>query len=265
MNLALSDTLYLALGCYALGTLAALLSLFVRDKRLQHAGLILMIAGFVAHTIWIGTICAATGHPPITNLPETVSFVAWVVFAIELALWIRYRVYAAAFFVYPLVLLLLTVSAVVGEKFRVLDPGLRSNVFTTHLLLSTVGVAGLLIGLAFGLLALLQDRALKRKTRGRLWEWIPSLDVCKTLSYRALAIGFSIYTLGLLAGVLWSWRTNAGFMDLRVKQIAAVTAWVLFAMLLQSYVSNTYRSKRTLFISAGALIAILVAMMGIRL
>ena len=263
MNLALSDTLYLALGCYALGTLAALLSLFVREKRLQHTGLILMIAGFVAHTVWIGTICAATGHPPITNLPESLSFVAWLVFAIELALWIRYRVYAASFFVYPLVLLMLTVSAVIGEQFKVLDPGLRSNLFTTHLLLSTVGVAGLLIGLAFGLLALLQDRALKRKTRGPLWDWIPSLDVCKTLSYRALAIGFSIYTLGLIAGVLWSYRTHAGFMDLRVKQIGAVTAWVLFAVLLQSYVNNTYRRKRMLFVSAGAFVAILVAMLGI--
>jgi ABC-type uncharacterized transport system permease subunit len=263
MNLTLADTLYLALGCYALGTLAALVSLFARGKRLQHTGLVLMIAGWVAHTVWIGTICAATGHPPITNLPETLSFVAWVVFGVELALWIRYRVYAAVFFVYPLVLLLLTVSAVVGERFKVLDPELRSNVFTAHLLFSTVGVAGLLIGLAFSLLALLQDRALKNKTRGRLWEWIPSLDVCKKLSYRALAIGFSIYTLGLLAGVIWSYRTSAGFMDLRVKQIGAVTAWLLFAALLQSYVSNTYRRKRTLLISAGAFVAILVAMLGI--
>jgi ABC-type uncharacterized transport system permease subunit len=265
MNFSLADTLYLALGCYALGTLAALFTLFAREKRLQRTGLVLMIAGFVAHTVWIGTICAATGHPPITNLPEAVSFVAWVVFAIELALWIRYRVYAAVFFVYPLVLLLLTVSAVVGEKFKVLDPDLRSNVFIAHLLFSTVGVAGLLIGLAFSLLALMQDRALKNKTRGRLWEWIPSLDVCKTLSYRALAVGFSIYTLGLLAGVLWSYRTSAGFMDLRVKQIGAVTAWIFFAALLQSYVSDTYRRRRTLFISAGAFVAILVAMLGIRL
>lgn len=263
MNLTLADTLDLALACYALGTLAALVSLFARENRLQRTGLVLMIAGFVAHTVWIGTICAATGHPPITNLPEALSFVAWVVFGVELALWIRYRVYAAVFFVYPLVLLLLTVSAVVGEKFQVLDPELRSNVFTAHLLFSTVGVAGLLIGLAFSLLALMQDRALKNKTRGRLWEWIPSLDVCKTLSYRALAIGFSIYTLGLLAGVVWSYRTSAGFMDLRVKQIGAVTAWLLFAALLQSYVSNTYRRKRTLVISVGAFVAILVAMLGI--
>lgn len=256
--------LYLALGFYALGTLVAFSSLFSRDKRIQYAGLALMIAGFVAHTVWIGTICAATGHPPITNLAEVLSFVAWTAFVVELALWIRYRVYAAAFFVYPLVLLLLMVSAVTGENFQVLDPELRSNVFTAHLLLTTLGVAGLMIGLAFGLLAMLQDRALKSKTRGRLWDWIPSLDVCKNVSYRALAIGFSIYTLGLLAGVLWSYRTTAGFMDLRVKQIGAVTAWVLFGVILQSYVDNTYRRKRTLFISACAFVAIVVAMLGIR-
>lgn len=263
MTFAPTDTLYVALGCYALGTLAALLSLFIRVKKLQHTGLILMIGGFAAHTFWIGTICTRTGHPPITNLPEAASFVAWLVFAVELALWIRYRVYAASFFVYPLVLLLLTISAVVGENFTVLDPQLRSNVFTAHLLFTTIGVAGLFIGLAFGLLALLQDRALKRKTRGRLWEWIPSLDVCRSVSYRAMAIGFSVYTLGLLAGVLWSYRTTAGLMELRVKQIGAVTAWVLFGILLNSYISNTYRQKRMILVSAGAFVAIIVAILGI--
>jgi ABC-type uncharacterized transport system permease subunit len=264
MRFAPTDTLYVALACYALGTIAALASLFTRLKRLQYTGLVFMIGGFAAHTMWIGTICAHTGHPPLTNLAEAASFVAWTVFAVELGLWIRYRVYAASFFVYPVVLLLLTLAAVVGESFRVLDPELRSNVFTAHLLLSTVGTAGLLIGLAFGLLALLQDRALKRKTRGRLWDRIPSLDVCSMVSYRALAIGFSIYTIGILAGVLWSVRTNVGLMDLRAKQLGAVIAWVLFGALLHSYVNNTYRRKRTLLISAGAFIAICIALLGIR-
>ena len=76
-----------------------------------------MIAGFVAHTFWIGTICVRTHHPPLTNLPEAAAFIAWTVFRVELALFIRYRVHAASFFVYPLVLMLLTVSAVVSEPF----------------------------------------------------------------------------------------------------------------------------------------------------
>jgi len=255
--------LYLALAFYAAGTLVALVSLFARERRLQHTGLALMIAGWVSHTIWIGTICARTGHPPLTNLPEAASFVAWTVFLAELVLFIRYRIHAAAFFVYPLVLMLLTVSAVVHEPFAQMDPALRSGLFTAHVLLSTVGVAALLVGLAFTTLAYVQDRSLKSKQRGPLWEWIPSLNVCRTLGYRTLAVGFAIYTLGILTGILWSYRTTSELMDFRVKQIGGVVAWILFGILLQSYINGAYRGKRTVVISACAFVAIVVAILGI--
>ena len=256
-------TLYLALGLYAAGTIAALTSLFLQGKRLQQTGLGLMVAGFLSHTWWIGSICVRTGHSPLTNLPEIAAFISWTVFAVELALFIRYRVYAASFFVYPLVLMLLTVTAIVREPFVTGDPVFRSRILTTHILFTTLGMAGLLISLAFASLSLMQDRALKQKTRGRLWNWIPSLNVCKVVSYRALAIGFSVYTMGLLAGVLWSYRTTAGPMEPRIKQIGAVVAWVLFATLLQSYISGAYRTRKTVLISAGAFVAIVVAMLGI--
>lgn len=263
MTIAPNTSLYIALVFYGVGTLAALLSLFTRQKLMQDAGLASMIAGFVSHTVWIGTICTITGHPPLTNLAEAASFVAWVVFAIELALFIRYRVHAASFFVYPLVLILLTISAVAHEPFAKITPEQQSKLFTAHILSTTLGVAGLLIGLAFWYLAYAQDRALKEKTRGRLWEWIPSLNVCRVVSYRALAIGFSVYTIGIVTGVLWSYRTNVGLMELRTKQIGAVVAWVLFAVLLQSYISGVFRGKRTVLISACAFIAILIAILGI--
>ncbi len=256
-------TLYVALAFYTAGTTIALASLFTRAKQMQHIGLSLMIGGWVSHTMWIGTICARTGHPPLTNLPEAASFVSWTVFAAELVLFFRYRVHAASFFVYPLVLMLLTISAVVREPFAQMDPALRSSLFTAHILLSTVGVAALLVGLAFTTLSFVQDRSLKSKHRGALWDWIPSLNVCRTLSYRTLAVGFSIYTLGILAGILWSYRTTAGLIDLRVKQIGAIVAWILFAILLQSYISGTYRGRRTVVISACAFVAIVIAMLGI--
>lgn len=263
MTFQATDTLYVALALYALGTLMALASLFIHDKRPQQVALIVMIGGFVAHTIWIGTICTRTGHPPLTNLPEAASFLAWTIFLVELVLYVRYRVYAAAFFVYPLVLLLLTVAAVVGEPFAELDPALRSTLFTAHALLTTLGIAGLMIGLSFTVLAYLQDRALKSKNRGATWEWIPSLNVCKVVSYRALAVGFTVYTLGLLAGVLWSYRTIGGLMELRLKQVGAVVAWMLFALLLQSYISGVFRGRRTLYISGAAFVAIIAAILGI--
>jgi len=52
-------------------------------------------------------------------------------------------------------------------------------------------------------------------------------------------------------------------MDLRVKQIGAVVAWVLFAVVLQAYVNDTYRTRRTAIIGACAFVAIMVAILGI--
>ena len=78
--------LYLALALYALGTLIVLGSLVFRAHGWQRAATILMSVGFVSHTIWIGTICSKTGHPPITNLPETTSFIAWTILLVKLVL-----------------------------------------------------------------------------------------------------------------------------------------------------------------------------------
>lgn len=264
MTVSPNVTLYIALALYAIGTLHALASLFRPAPALQRAGLVAMIAGFVSHTVWIGTICTITGHPPLTNLAEAAGFLSWTVFLVELILFVRYRVHAASFFVYPLVLILLTISAVVREPFQKVTPLMRSRIFTAHILLTTLGIAGLLIGLAFMMLATMQDRSLRSKTRGRLWEWIPSLNVCKLVSYRSLAIGFSVYTLGIIAGVLWSYRINAGPIELRIKQVGAVVAWVLFAVLLQSTMSGVFRGRKTVLVSAGALIAIVVAILGIQ-
>src|ERR1044071_8212201 len=108
-------TLYAALGLYAAGTLLALASLF--GRRLQTPALVLMLAGFVSHTVWIGTICVRTHHPPLTNLPETAAFLSWTIFVVELVLLFKSRVPAASFFVYPLVLMLLPAAAVVQEPF----------------------------------------------------------------------------------------------------------------------------------------------------
>lgn len=255
--------LSIALACYGVGTGIAFVSLFSGQKRTQHMASVVMMAGFVAHTFFIGTICVRTGHPPLTNLPEAAAFISWTILLVELALYIRYHVYAATFFVYPLAFLLLLTTAVVGEPFALLDPSLRSSLFTAHLLLTSVGVAGLFIGLAFTLLAYVQDRSLKSKTRGRLWDWIPSVKICRLVGYRALAAGFAIYTFGLMAGVTWSYRLPSGPADLRVKQIAAAVAWVLFALLLRSQMAGAFSSRRIVALSAGAFAAIVISILGI--
>jgi ABC-type uncharacterized transport system permease subunit len=50
---------------------------------------------------------------------------------------------------------------------------------------------------------------------------------------------------------------------MRVKQLGGIAAWILFAVLLQSFISGAYRPRRTAVISVCAFVAIVVAMLGI--
>lgn len=253
-----------ALALYAVGTSLTLASLSNRRLALQRGGTIAMAIGILPHTIWIGTICARTGHPPLTNLPETAAFLSWTLLLAQLVLGQRFRLSAAGFFIYPLTLILLTVSALIGERVAPLDPELQSNVFIAHLFLSTVGVAALFLGLAFTALYRIQERSLKTNRRGPLFDWIPSLRICDLVSFRSLTTGFLIYTFGLLAGFVWLLRDPSIRSSFGVKEVGAIAAWVLFAVLIQSHRKGTIRRPETLYISAGAFVAIIAAIFGIQ-
>lgn len=256
--------LYLALALYALGTLSSLLAVVTRTPRLQRPALGLMAVGLVAHTFWIGSICVRTGHAPITNLPETASFIAWTILVIKLFLHFRYRIQGATFFIYPLVLLLLVLSAVIGETIKPIEPELRSRVFISHLLLTNVGVAALLIAGGFTILYLIQERAVREKRQTRLSAWLPSLRACDQISYRALAIGFSIYTVGILTGFIWSYLAPESTLRPGAKEIGAFVAWLMFAALLQSHISGNYRTRKNLVIAVIAFASIMVSILGIQ-
>ncbi len=258
MSVAPTNLLDLALAFYAAGTAIALASLLFAHRRTHTVAFAAMLIGFLAHTAFIGTICVRSNHPPLTNLPETAAFLSWTILLVALILYVRYHVYAAALFLYPLVLALLLVTSIVGEPFAHLAPALRSSLFTMHVLMTTLGVAGLFVGLSFSLLAVTQDRSLKSKSRGRLWDWIPSLSICNNLSHRALSIGFAVYTIGLLAGIAWSYRMTVALVELHTKQVGAVVAWSLFAILLR-----VHTPRATLVLSAGAFVAVMVSILGI--
>lgn len=257
-------TLYASIVLYVLGVVLVLAALNGRSRRLELFSTAAMAGGLVAHTIWIGTICARTGHPPLTNLAEIAAFLAWTILTVKLLLQFRFRVDAASFFVYPLVLVLMLVSALVGAPYEQLGESARSSLFVAHLLLTTLGMASLLLGAVFTWLYHLHQHSLKTKRRNRFYDWIPSLQMCDFLSFRGLAIGFSLYTLGIIAGVLWAYRTAGGPAAFRAKELGAVLAWMLFAALLQSYMNGSFRSRRNLVVSFAAVFALGVVLSGIR-
>ena len=257
-----TSRLYTAAVLYGVGTSIAMGGTFARSRKaVQDVAFVVMAFGFVAHTIFIGT---RTGHPPLLNLAEVSSFIAWTVLLIEGALYVTTRVNAAAVVVDPLAFALLLLAAITGDPFARADAAQRAPLFIAHVLLSTVGIALLFIGFGFSLLAAVQHRSLKTRKQGRLWESIPSLAICTTLSDRALATGLAIYTAGVATGLFWSFRTQAGLHGWGAKQTGAIVAWALFTIVVQSHVTGIFSARRTtLALSAMTFIAVVISIFGI--
>jgi ABC-type uncharacterized transport system permease subunit len=265
MNLLTPNTfLYAAMALYGLAAATVLVALVRKAERPPAFAFALSLVALVSHTIFIGTICSRTGHPPLMNLHEAATFIAWVVMVVQVVLFLRYKIQAAGFFVYPMVVVLLTVAAVINDPLAPLAPEDSSKLFVGHILLSTVGVGALFVALAFAMLYNMQDRAIKEKRRGMFYDWMPSLRVCDTVSYRALAIGFVIYTLGILTGIIWSYQRLPRPATIGAKEFGAAAAWVFFALLLSSHLGGSFRSRKTVVLAVGAFVSVLVAIFGIR-
>ncbi len=264
MNILSQVTFITAFVLYASAALVVLVALLRKVEQPPVGAMGLAAIAWISHTVFIGTICVRTHHPPITNLPETATFIGWVIMAVEIVLFIRYRNQAAPFLVYPLVVMLLTVSAVFTEPFAAMPDEQRSRLFVAHILLTSVGVAALLIALAFGALYLIQDRAIKEKRRGTLYTWLPSLKMCDLVSYRSLIAGFAIYSAGIATGILWSNRTHNTVADLGAKEIGAAVAWVFFAAIMQAHIAGSFRSRRTAVFAILAFLSIVVSLLGIQ-
>ena len=64
-------TLYLALGLYAVGTLIALVTLFRNEILLQRAGMVVMGAGWISHTVWRSRAAPSTSPKATRSTPTT--------------------------------------------------------------------------------------------------------------------------------------------------------------------------------------------------
>ena len=70
-----------------------------------------------------------------------------------------------------------------------------------HIVLSLVTYAVLTVAAVAGISAFLQDRALKRKTQGRLSRALPTLAAAERLEMRLLWIGAVLLALGFVSGM----------------------------------------------------------------
>lgn len=258
---------YLALLLYLSASLAYMGSLAARPGKLLRVAGILARVGFVLHTGALAVYLYQQGRPP-ANLAVWLSFYAWATVAVYIVTEVRYVSEVVGSFAIPPVVVLLGTAAALPKTIETLSPPLKHLGVWVHVTLTLLGNAAFALACCGALMYLLQERLLKSKHPGVLFERLPSLKLLDDLCYFSLTLGFPLLTLGLLSGVLLSYSVWGSFLSWDGRQIWSTLTWVFYAVLLHGRLAGGWRGRKAAILSiigfCGVAFASLVANLLIR-
>lgn len=158
--------------------------------------------GLLFHTYGFFLRVFITGHPPVTNMYETVVWVAWgavIISAILYRFWKNTITMVASTMVATLCLILCDISNhVLNGSINPLEPVLRDNFWlTTHVLTITLSYAAFFLAFFIGDITLFYFLKDEKKYAAKIAE------ACNAM-YRAIQIGVVLLAAGVILGGVWA-------------------------------------------------------------
>jgi len=196
--------LRVAAGLYSLGLLHAILTLVRRREQLFRVALGAFGLGSVFHFVSIVEEGLLNNRCPINNFYETLSMCAFLIVLLYLFVHWRYRMESLSVFIFPLVFVMSLVATLGNPVSAWSSPAVRNAWLTVHIVLVLLGYAALLVTAGASLLYLFQERQLKTKKLRGVYYRLPPLGALDDLISKAMAVGFVLITLAVIAGSTWA-------------------------------------------------------------
>lgn len=223
----------IATVAYLLAAVGYIWYIFQPTKKwLTSAALVATLAGFGAHAAYFGLRWMESGRIPITSFFEAANFLGMGMIFVFLIMEFRFKIAALGSFMLPLVSVLMLPVLFIPSEVRELKPILKSGWLGIHTSLAVLGDASFAFACIVSIMYLVQERQLKAKHLGAIFHRLPSLDVMDTLGYRALTLGWPLYTLGMVTGSIWANSAWGTYWSWDPKETWSLIIWVIYLVLL---------------------------------
>jgi ABC-type uncharacterized transport system permease subunit len=251
--------LRVALGCYGVGLLYALVALTRTSDLLNKVALHAAYLGMVFHLVSLAESFASSGQIALASAHNAESVLGFLVMVVFMLTYLVYKTTSPGIVVFPLVFLLTFVAATNQQPFLFMSPGLRTGWLFAHIALIFAGYAMLIFSFGASVLYLIQEHSLKAKKPGGILSRLPALEVIDEIGFRSLLVGFPFMTLGLMAGTVVAQATYGSVNLLDPKILLSILMWVVYLVLLYTRWSAGWRGRRAAYLGAGAFVAAIVA------
>tara|TARA_B100001063_G_scaffold233577_1_gene250001 strand:- start:390 stop:1310 length:921 start_codon:yes stop_codon:yes gene_type:complete len=231
-----------------------------------------------------------SGHFPISNLYESLCFLAWACTLTQLLVertWPSPIVAASAT---PMGLgCIAFASFALPDQLQTsapLVPALRSSWLVMHVSVIMVSYAALLVGSLLSLAVLFTDRgeALELRsssigsggyrkavatTEGGVIQLqsvqFSTNEQLDSLSYRTITVGFLMLTVGIVSGAVWANEAWGSYWSWDPKETWALICWLVYAAYLHTRLSRGWQGRRPALVAVSGLVVIAVCYIGVNL
>jgi ABC-type uncharacterized transport system permease subunit len=219
------------------------------DKRLIHYKRLFLFTTLLTHLIYLLVRTIAFDHPPITNVFEIFTALAFSIsfayFVLELVTDIR----GTGPFIIIISIIFQIISSIFIEDLMEVKEVLRSNLLGSHVFTALLGYAGFTISAVYGFLYLILYKDIKLNKFGLIFNRLPNLEVLERLSYISAVIGFILLTIAMTIGVIWLPKAFPDFSYTDPKLISSFIVWMLYGIGILSKSFGKWRGKKVVVLS----------------
>jgi cytochrome c-type biogenesis protein CcsB len=223
-------------------------------------GMAAVLAGLSLHITGMALRCLIGGRPPVTNMYESMVWVASGVLIFSLIFFLRYRTVAYLLAALPISLgLLLIVSQIpllLPENIDPLVPVLRNNYWLTiHVLTITLSYAAFALAMGFGHMVLF--RYVRNPNEARedkeMHFWL----------YRVIQLGVLLLAAGTILGGVWANYSWGRFWGWDPKETWALITLLCYIVVLHGKLAGWWRDFGLAVGSVVCFLAVVMAWYGV--
>lgn len=121
------------------------------------------------------------------------------------------------------------------------------------------GGIGLAIALVLGFLAG------KGASRPAFAKRLPSLDVLDEVTYRGIAFGFPLLTIGIITGAIWADQAWGRWWGWDPKETWSLITWLFYGAYLHTRLTMGWRGRHSAVLAVAGLVVVLFTYLGVNL
>jgi len=258
---------FIVLVGYGICVTVALYGLIARRTVLSGLSGAALAVGVGAQTIWLFHRGITTGRCPLVGTQELSAFLSWSLVLAYMVAQRWYKTMALKAFVFPIVFVLSTVAAIVPNapaRVQDISQPIPKLLLPVHAGLILLAYAAFFISFGAGLMYIFQERELKLKRFGAIFHRLPSLDTCDAISFKSVAVGFVLLTLGVSAGIVWSHARDGVYWHGDPIEIFSVVTWFIYLIIIQSRLTAGWGGRNAAFATIIGFVLVVCSLAGLQ-